>query len=212
MAHTQDYMDDLQNTARGTGLTAYTGHASLSKTKPDLVTGAATPPVYAAFVRKPVTLGAPTSPSSGVRRVANTAAIDFDAKVSGGDEEVGWALLYNALTAGKLYDAVPLPESGTSFAVTAATNASPIVLTIGAHAFANGMFARVAGVGGNTAANGDFTVTVVSATQISLNGTTGNGAYTSGGTCRRFGFTIQDGGIPRIAIGALYRDKIGGSL
>jgi len=37
-------------------------------------------------------------------------------------------------------------------------------------------------VEGNTAANGDWEVTVLTADTFSLNGSTGNGAYTSGGT------------------------------
>jgi hypothetical protein len=213
MAHTQAYMNALQNTARGTTLTAYTPHASLSKTKPDLAAGTATEPVYPTFARKPVTLGAPTIPVAGTNRVANTAQVDFDAKLTPQpDEEVGYATLYNALAAGTLFDAVPLPESGATLTVTAATNAGPIVLTIGTHALATGMFVRVAGVTGNTNANGDWQITVVNATQISLNGSIGNAAYVSGGTCRRFGFTIQDGGIPRIAVGVLFRDMLGGSV
>lgn len=213
MAHTQAYMNALQNTARGTTLTSYTPHASLSKTKPDLAAGTATEPVYPTFARKPVTLGAPTIPVAGTNRVANTGQVDFDAKLTPQpDEEVGYATLYNALTAGTLFDAVPLPESGATLTVTAATNAGPIVLTVGTHALATGMFVRVAGVTGNTAANGDWQITVVNATQISLNGSTGNGAYVSGGTARRFGFTIQDGGIPRIAVGVLFRDMLGGSV
>lgn len=67
--------------------------------------------------------------------------------------------------------------------VTGATNASPIVITTSAsHLFATGDRVVVASVGGNTAANGEFTITKLSATTFSLDGSTGNGAYTSGGT------------------------------
>lgn len=67
--------------------------------------------------------------------------------------------------------------------ITDATNAAPIVLTSnGAHELVTGDRAHVFGVGGNTAANGTRTITVLSPTTYSLNGSTGNGAYTSGGT------------------------------
>ncbi len=66
--------------------------------------------------------------------------------------------------------------------ITNATNASPIVITSNNHGLANGNVVRVAGVTGNTAANGDFTVTVVNNNQFSLNGSAGNGAYGGGGT------------------------------
>ena len=71
--------------------------------------------------------------------------------------------------------------SGPSF-ITAATNASPIVLTAVAHGMSTGDTGLVAGVLGNTAANGTWTVTRVDADHLSLNGSTGNGSYTSGGT------------------------------
>lgn len=66
--------------------------------------------------------------------------------------------------------------------VTDATNASPIVITSAAHGLTTGTRVTVADVGGNTAANGDFNVTVLSSSTFSLDGSTGNGAYTSGGT------------------------------
>ncbi len=39
----------------------------------------------------------------------------------------------------------------------------------------------IAGVLGNTATNGTWTITVTGATTFTLNASTGNGAYTSGG-------------------------------
>jgi hypothetical protein len=58
---------------------------------------------------------------------------------------------------------------GPNGAITGATNATPVV----------------AGVGGNTAANGTWTITRIDANSFSLTGpvaAVGNGAYTSGGT------------------------------
>jgi hypothetical protein len=68
-----------------------------------------------------------------------------------------------------------------SGAVTGATNASPIVATSVSHGLQTGDRVTVAGVLGNTAANGTFTITRLSADTFSLDGSTGNGAYTSGG-------------------------------
>lgn len=66
--------------------------------------------------------------------------------------------------------------------VTGATNAGPIVIsTVETHGLATGNKVFIAGVGGNKAANGWWTITVLSATTFSLNGSTGSGAYTSGG-------------------------------
>ena len=72
--------------------------------------------------------------------------------------------------------------------VTAVTgnNVSPIQITTGttagtAHGLTTGDRVAIAGVTGNTAANGNFTVTVISANSFTLNGTTGNGAYDGGG-------------------------------
>lgn len=66
-----------------------------------------------------------------------------------------------------------------SFSVLLATNASPIVVTTTApHGLATGAQVTISGVVGNTAANGVFTVTVTGASAFSLNGSTGNGAYT----------------------------------
>lgn len=66
--------------------------------------------------------------------------------------------------------------------ITGASNASPIVITTAGHKWTTGQTVIIASVGGNTAANGTRVITKISATQFSLNGTTGNGAYTSGGT------------------------------
>jgi hypothetical protein len=65
--------------------------------------------------------------------------------------------------------------------ITGATNTNPIILTIPGHTFHTGDTVVVNGVLGNTAANVRTTVTYVSSTQVSLDGTTGNSAYISGG-------------------------------
>ena len=65
--------------------------------------------------------------------------------------------------------------------VTDASNESPIAITAAAHGLANGDLVTISGVTGNTAANGLFRVTVVDGNTITLDGSTGNGAYVSGG-------------------------------
>ncbi len=66
--------------------------------------------------------------------------------------------------------------------ITNATNTAPIVITSAAHGFTNGQVVVVASVGGNTGANGTWTITDASANAFSLKGSEGNGAYTTGGT------------------------------
>lgn len=69
-----------------------------------------------------------------------------------------------------------------SGSITGATNASPIVITSASHGLTTGTRVTISGVGGNTAANGTFTITRLDANTFSLDGSSGNGAYTSGGT------------------------------
>jgi len=64
--------------------------------------------------------------------------------------------------------------------ITGATDASPIVLAAANSGLTTGDRVAVKGVRGNTAANGNFTVTV-SGSNVTLNGSTGNGAYTGSG-------------------------------
>ena len=86
---------------------------------------------------------------------------------------------------------VALLDTGTADtgikAISGATNATPIVVTATAHGFANGDRVIIGGVGGNTAANGHFTIANVAANTFELTtvvagaNVAGNGAYTSGG-------------------------------
>lgn len=66
--------------------------------------------------------------------------------------------------------------------ITAATNATPIaVTTVSAHGWTTGTVVRIVGALGNTAANGQWTITVTSTTSFTLNTSVGNGSYTGGG-------------------------------
>jgi hypothetical protein len=72
-------------------------------------------------------------------------------------------------------------------AITAATNATPIVITSNSHGLSNNMRVLIHGVLGNTAANGVFRIANVTTNTFELKDLTtgasvaGNGAYTSGG-------------------------------
>ncbi len=67
----------------------------------------------------------------------------------------------------------------STFTVTGATNANPIVITTSvAHPFVTGNSVIVRNVAGNTAANGTFTITKLTATTFSLTGAVGNGTFT----------------------------------
>lgn len=68
--------------------------------------------------------------------------------------------------------------------ITGGTNAAPIVLTTDAHSIPVGNVAivDVASVGGLTNANGRWMIVSLSTTTVSLLGSQGNSAYTSGGT------------------------------
>lgn len=80
---------------------------------------------------------------------------------------------------------VAIERGITSIAtVSAATNATPIVLTTSAHGITVGaqVMITVIGVLGNVAANGTFPAVATTGTSFSLIGSEGSGAYTSGGT------------------------------
>lgn len=62
--------------------------------------------------------------------------------------------------------------------ISGATNASPISITSAGHGLSTGATVFILGVTGNTAANGTFTITVTGANTFTLDGSTGNGAYT----------------------------------
>jgi hypothetical protein len=80
---------------------------------------------------------------------------------------------------------VVLPGQTTVKTITAASNATPISVTSTSHGFATGDVIYIANVAGNTATNGLWQITVVDANTFTLNGSTGNGAYTSGGSATK---------------------------
>ncbi|MCB1206665.1 MAG: hypothetical protein KDN18_20570, partial [Verrucomicrobiae bacterium] len=84
-------------------------------------------------------------------------------------------------------DAPSIPiTSATVFTVTSATNASPITITTSAdHGLSTNNYVEIAGVTGNTAANGIHQITVTGTATFSLDFSVGNGSYAGGGTARK---------------------------
>src|SRR5574344_1771518 len=72
-------------------------------------------------------------------------------------------------------------QSYKTYTVSNATNATPIVITAVGHGFLTGDKVQISGVGGNTAANGVFTITKIGTDTFSLDGSVGNGAFTTNG-------------------------------
>jgi len=71
---------------------------------------------------------------------------------------------------------------GTTGNVFAASNATPIVINSAGHGLLTGTVVKIVGVGGNTSANGTWTITVIDLNNFSLNGSSGTATYTGGGT------------------------------
>ncbi|MGA7122808.1 MAG: hypothetical protein WBY94_22095 [Polyangiaceae bacterium] len=68
-----------------------------------------------------------------------------------------------------------------NLSVSGGTTASPIVLNVVGHGCVTGDYGQVNGVQGLVGANGQWQLTFVDANHVSLNGSSGSGAYTSGG-------------------------------
>ena len=83
----------------------------------------------------------------------------------------------------------PAVVAQTTMTITAATNATPIVITVGSetHGLKDGSLVTISGVLGNTAANGVRQIVSTGTSAFSLKtvagaDVAGNGTYTSGGT------------------------------
>jgi hypothetical protein len=73
------------------------------------------------------------------------------------------------------------PVGGSNLTpITGASAASPIVITAGGHGLVTGDWAQVNGVQGLTGANGQWQVTFIDSSHVSLNGSSGAGTYTAG--------------------------------
>ncbi len=88
--------------------------------------------------------------------------------------------------------------------VDGASNATPIEITTSApHGLTDGQDVTIAGVSGNTAANGTWTVTVTGATTFTLTDSVGNDIYTTGGTWTVTRFVAAASYLPEYRLQAL---------
>lgn len=95
--------------------------------------------------------------------------------------------------------------------ITGATNASPIVVTSAGHGLSVGQVVFISGVAGNTGANGTFIVSAVTTDSFTLSGSTGTGAYTSGGTWNTKGLykiTLTGSVLSSLSAGRTYTVQV----
>jgi hypothetical protein len=89
---------------------------------------------------------------------------------------------YTQTNPGSIAGSAQIPVAAAAATIIGATNATPIVITTQAnHGLITGQLVTIAGVQGNTYANGTYAVTVLSPTTFSIP-IGGNNTYTSGGT------------------------------
>lgn len=142
------------------------------------------------YIFTPMVAG--NAPPAGYERISNgglvviksgTYIVKDTIVVPPGVTLIGEGFGTKIVNATNLDTSVLPPTINTAVSVTAATNASPIVITTNTalSGLATGKKVNIYGVLGNDAANGTWTVTLISPTQFSLQGSTGDGAYTSGG-------------------------------
>ncbi len=99
-------------------------------------------------------------------------------------------------------------SSGATGNITGATFAAPISIASAAHGLTTGAVVLVAGVGGNTSANGLWTITVTDANDFTLNGSSGSGTYTGSGTWLAGISTITYTNVPTPADPKVVRRQI----
>lgn len=130
---------------------------------------------------------------TGINAGQNRYIIDYRATESPPVETntIDWWLYEAEALMGNRF-AIDAFWNATSQNISAATNTSPIVITgqfgNGTHNLYTGQKVSISGALGNTAANGTWTVTVLSSSTFSLDGSTGNGVYTSGGQFIKAGY------------------------
>ena len=127
----------------------------------------------------------PTSvplPAGTVLEFSNGVPATLSADAPAGSTSLPVRPLGNSVPGGATAVVTNVTVRPMAAAVTAASNATPIeVTTAPNHGLNTGDRVAIADVKGNTAANGNWTVTVTAANRFILNGSAGNGAYTGGG-------------------------------
>ena len=153
--------------------------------------------VYAQFdspVTPPILTGQATKNSNTITFAApvNTNSLVVGMTVTGAGGEIPAGTTITAITSAT---SITLSQNATATMadnltffspITGASNTSPIVITTSASTagLVSGQTVQVSGVKGNTAANGTWIISNVTATGFTLNGSDGtaSGAYTTGGT------------------------------
>ena len=155
-----------------------------------------------------------TDPLNYPNKISMTANVDADGVNGSGVTTVNF---YASVDDGVKWFLIPQKEGDTPVAmddpfyrytmetpdeatITGATNASPIVVTSAGHGFKDNMMVTIAGVGGNTNANGTWCVTNATANTFELYSNTGvassgNSAYTTGGTINMAEFSQLRGRV-----------------
>ncbi len=129
--------------------------------------------------------GVRVTPVGSVRREVVTYMCGTPWQVKVQFEETDWrcgdflrAVYPCMIDSGALYQ----PLAPPTFTITGATTASPIVCTAANHGLMTGDLVIITGSSGLTGLNGSFVVTRLSSNTFSLNGSTGTGTWSSGGT------------------------------
>lgn len=91
--------------------------------------------------------------------------------------------------------------------ITAASNASPIVLTLAGHNYSTADRVIVSSVTGNTNANGAWNITKLTADTFSLDASTGNAAYVSGGNAVKIDVPEPIRIAAMIMVGDMYSNR-----
>lgn len=102
----------------------------------------------------------------------------------------------------------------TAITPTDASNATPIVLTVpSGHGLAVGDVVTNYSINGNTAANGTFRISVVTATTATLANSVGNGAFTTSASARvvKLTKTKTFGTAVQAALAAALNDRAAGN-
>ncbi len=152
--------------------------------------------------------GLPNMPSVGVKLSAFNTMVGFvpNRVFSGTALPAAWELAPGSVAANVTVKPFGVALNCTGGGVTpetcdAATNTSPITVRAIGHGLVTGDRVRVADVKGNTAANGNWTVTRIDNNVITLDGSVGNGSYTGDG------FVVQcPPGSPNCAAPAVRTD------
>ncbi len=128
---------------------------------------------------------------STVNTATNSYTIDYRSSETPPNETMDW-WLYETETQLSQYMLLQDNNRTNGIGLLAVSNTTPIQVTVNISAvsyFETGQLVTMVGVGGNTAANGTWVITRVGAGIFTLNGSSGNGNYTSGGTATRVGYS-----------------------